>query len=286
MADPPMRTNSGDIPRAAESLLAFWLEAGVDVCLEAEPVDRLAPARPPATALPATAPPTRTAARAPPRRGGDPAAGSGDPGVEADRVAEARAAAGAASDLALLAAAIAAFEGCGLKHQGARQAVCWRGRADARLLLIGEAPGAEEDARGEPFVGRAGRLLDVMLAHAGLSDRCLIANTVYWRPPGNRTPTLAEQRVCAPFLERTIALVRPQLLLLLGAAAARSVLGAGEGILALRGKWSAWSADDSQPAIPVMPTLHPAFLLRQPLGKKKAWQDLMTLSARLEETKA
>lgn len=148
--------------------------------------------------------------------------------------------------------------------------------------MIGEGPGADEDARGEPFVGRAGKLLDRMLAAAGLTDRVLITNTVFWRPPGNRTPTPAEQAICAPFLERIIQLVQPRMLLLAGGASAKSVLKRDEGILSLRGRWFEWRSEDGAMELPAMPTLHPAFLLRQPGAKKRAWSDLLTLTERLD----
>jgi len=198
-------------------------------------------------------------------------------------VAEARRLAAAAQDLDALKAAIDGFEGCPIRFEGAaRQAVFSRGRPDAPLLIIGEGPGAEEDARGEPFVGRAGQLLDRMLAAAGLTDRVFITNTVFWRPPGNRTPSPAEQMTCAPFVERAIELVAPRMLLLLGAAAAKATLKREEGILSLRGRWFEWRSADESLELPAMPTLHPAFLLRQPAAKKKAWSDLMTLTERLD----
>ncbi len=157
-----------------------------------------------------------------------------------------------------------------------------RGAADAPVMIIGEAPGAEEDQQGAPFVGRAGKLLDRMVAAAGLTGRVFITNTVYWRPPGNRTPSPQEQMICAPFLERTIDLVAPRFLLLVGGASAKSVLQRPEGILTLRGRWFDWRAEGSDQVIPALPTLHPAFLLRQPAAKKKAWADLLTLTERLE----
>ena len=121
-----------------------------------------------------------------------------------------------------------------------------------------------------------------MLRHAGLIDSCLITNTVFWRPPQNRTPTPAEQRVCAPFLERAIELVAPKVLLALGAAAARSLLKANVGILAFRGRWVDWAGETGEPRLPAMATLHPAFLLRQPEAKKKAWADLLAVADRLD----
>ena len=164
----------------------------------------------------------------------------------------------------------------------ARQAVFSRGAPDAPVMIVGEGPGAEEDARGEPFVGRAGQLLDRMLAAAGLTDRVFITNTVFWRPPGNRTPTPAEQAACAPFVERAIELVRPKMLLLLGGASAKAMLRREEGILSMRGRWFEWRSADERLELPAMPTLHPAFLLRQPAAKKKAWSDILSLVQRLD----
>lgn len=256
---------------AAESLLAFWAEAGVDAMLLDAPVDRIAagriapPPQPVRTAAPAAGP-----ARAP----GPDVAGA---------VARARELAEAAHDLEALRTSIADFDGCPLKFEGAAtQAVVYRGRPDAPLMVIGEGPGAEEDRRGEPFVGRAGQLLDRMLAAANLSDRVLITNTVFWRPPGNRDPSPLEQMVCAPFLERAITLVAPRMLLLLGKAATKAMLAKDEGILSLRGRWFEWRSSDGTLELPAMPTLHPAFLLRQPAAKKRAWSDLLTLTERLD----
>ena len=258
--------------RVAESLLAFWAEAGVDAVLHDTPVDRIeagkfVPPKPPEK-KPLAAPP------APPRAGAGPDI--------AGAVAQARQLAAAAQDLEALKAAIAGFDGCSLKFEGARQAVFARGAADAPLLVIGVGPGAEEDARGEPFVGRAGQLLDKMLAAAGLSGRVFITNTVFWRPPGNRTPSAQEQAVCQPFLERAIELVAPRMLLLVGAPSAKSMLRRDEGILSLRGRWFEWRSESGHLELPAMPTLHPAFLLRQPGAKKKAWSDLLTLTERLD----
>lgn len=258
-------------PRAIESLLAFWVEAGVDVTYGDGPNDRMAAGlaalkpRPAATPQPIAA------------RGPGPA-----PGVDASAIASAREAAAAAADLAALEAAIAAYEGCDLKRQGARQAVFARGNPNAAVMVIGEGPGAEEDLQGAPFVGRAGKLLDKMLAAAGLTDRVFITNTVFWRPPGNRTPSPAEQAACAPFLERAIALVQPKMLMLAGGASAKHMLATPDGILSLRGRWFEWRSADGTLELPALPTLHPAFLLRQPAAKKKAWEDLLTLVERLD----
>jgi DNA polymerase len=257
---------------AIESLLAFWADAGVDAMLLETPLDRIeagkvAPPQPPARK--AAAPAVPSPARA-------------QPDVSA-AVAQAQALAAAAGDLEALATAISGFEGCPIRFEGAaRQAVVCRGRPDAPVMVVGEGPGAEEDAQGLPFVSRAGQLLDRMLAAADLTDRVLITNTVFWRPPGNRTPTPAEQAVCAPFVERAIQIVKPRLLLLVGGASAKAMLKREEGILSLRGRWFEWRSGDGSLEIPALPTLHPAFLLRQPAAKKRAWSDLLTLTERLD----
>ncbi|MGH6985702.1 MAG: uracil-DNA glycosylase [Caulobacteraceae bacterium] len=252
--------------RSLESLLLFWKEAGVEAALAEAPVDRtLSPAR-----------------RGPGVQPSSPSAISVTAGVQ-QTVELARKAATLARDLGELERAIGDFEGCPLREQGARQAVFARGAPEAAVMVIGEAPGGEEDLKGAPFVGRAGQLLDRMFAAAGLEGRVFITNTVYWRPPGNRTPTLAEQQVCAPFLHRSIELIGPRLLLLVGAAASTAMLGAKAGILALRGRWFSWRSGDGAVEIPALPTLHPAFLLRTPSAKKLAWSDLLLLAEKLEE---
>jgi DNA polymerase len=184
-----------------------------------------------------------------------------------------------APDLAALEAALAAFDGCALKKTA--KSLCFaRGNPKARLMLIGEAPGRDEDLEGRPFVGRAGRLLDRMLAAIGLGqDDVYITNVVYWRPPGNRTPTPQEVQACQPFLARQIELVAPKVLVLLGGAAAKQVLGTDEGIMKLRGKWRSYAAEGSE--IRTMATLHPAYLLRTPAAKRQAWRDLLLIKAAL-----
>ena len=262
--------------RAAEALLAFWADAGVDALYADEAIDRLAEGaeRLKARARPTPPPPPPTPIR--PVRPGVPNIDIGS------ALAQAEAMAAAAGSIEALAEAIAAFEGCPLRYEGARQPVFYRGGIDAPVMIIGEAPGADEDSQGQPFVGRAGKLLDKMLGAAGLTDRVFITNTVFWRPPGNRTPTPSEQAVCAPFVERAVALVKPRMLLLAGGASAKAVLKRDEGILAMRGRWFEWKSTDGALDLPAMPTLHPAFLQRQPAAKKKAWQDLLTLTERLD----
>jgi DNA polymerase len=263
---------TSDADRAAESLLAFWKDAGVDALMEEAPVDRtLTQTRQEVRPLAVVQSPAGPVARGP-----DLSAA----------VAGAHRLAAAAQDLVELEAAIAGFEGCPLRYEGAKRAVFARGAAHADVMVIGEAPGADEDAQGAPFVGRAGKLLDRMLDAAGLTGRVFITNTVYWRPPGNRTPSPQEQAVCAPFLEQAITLISPRILLLVGAASAKSVLKKNEGILTLRGNWFEWRAEEGGLTIPALPTLHPAFLLRQPQAKKKAWLDLLSLAERLDRDPA
>jgi DNA polymerase len=156
-----------------------------------------------------------------------------------------------------------------------------RGSDGAKLMLIGEAPGRDEDLQGKPFVGRAGQLLDLMLAAIGLSeDHVYITNTVYWRPPGNRTPTPEEVEACAPFLARQIELLAPKILVLLGGAAAKNILGVTEGIMRLRGKWLSYPCTAG--AITTLATLHPAYLLRNPGAKRYAWRDLLMVKEALQ----
>ena len=252
---------------AAASLLAFWADAGVDAAYAEAPIDRLVEGRRRLQPAKPAAPPAQR--RIEPARAAAPDV--------LGAAAQARDLAAAAGDLAELEAAIAAFDGCPLKFMGASKAVFARGAPDAPVMIIGEAPGADEDAQGAPFVGRAGKLLDKMLAAAGLTGRVFITNTVFWRPPGNRTPSPQEQAACAPFVERAIALVRPKVLLFAGGASAKAMLKRSEGILTLRGQRLQWAPEAGGPSIPAMPTLHPAFLLRQPQAKKKAWDDLLNL---------
>jgi DNA polymerase len=261
--------------RALESLLGFWSDAGVGYAYEDAPVDRMAEGRARLRA-PAKSPKPPPPTLAP--RGPAPTASAG--AAEA-----ARGMAAQAQDLDQLAAAIAAFEGCPLRYSGARQAVFARGNPEGPVMIVGEGPGGEEDEKGQPFVGRAGKLLDRMIEAAGLTGQVFITNTVFWRPPGNRTPSPEEQAACMPFVEKAIELVDPRYLLLAGGASAKAMLRTNEGILSLRGRWSVWTSADGRLTVPALPTLHPAFLLRQPQAKKKAWMDLLSLTAKLESAK-
>lgn len=187
----------------------------------------------------------------------------------------------AAGDIAALKAAIESFDGCELKRT-ARNTVFARGNAAAPLMVIGEGPGQEEDREGLPFVGRSGQLLDRMLAAIGLDETsAYITNVVFWRPPGNRKPSSEEIEMCRPFVERHIALAKPRFILLAGGISTQALLKSPQGIMALRGRWSEISVDGH--TVPALPTYHPAFLLRRPQEKAKAWADLLSLAERLEE---
>lgn len=184
-----------------------------------------------------------------------------------------------ANSLGELETALRAFDGCGLKAT-AKNLCFYRGAERARLMIVGEAPGREEDLEGRPFVGPAGQLLDKMLAAISLGEADVhITNVVYWRPPGNRTPTPQEAQVCRPFLERQIELVAPEALVLLGGAAAKHVLDIADGIMRIRGKWR--EASIGPLSIKALATLHPAYLLRTPAAKRLAWRDLLTIKAAL-----
>ena len=192
----------------------------------------------------------------------------------------ARTAARQAGSLEELRATLAGFDGCALKAT-AKSLCFYRGAAQSRLMLIGEAPGRDEDLAGKPFVGKAGQLLDKMLAAVGLSEANVhITNIVYWRPPGNRTPTPQEAQVCRPFLERQVELVAPDLVLLVGGSAAKEILGGTDGIMRLRGKWREITLGQSK--VRALATLHPAYLLRTPAAKRLAWRDMLAVKAALQ----
>jgi uracil-DNA glycosylase len=251
----------------ALSTLNWLVEAGADEAVAEEPVNRLtAKAAVQPLAVPRAAP-----ARAPVI----PAV------IEGDTVGGAMAAAAAATTLAELQAALEAFDGCPLKRT-ATNTVFADGVASGRVLLIGEAPGRDEDRVGKPFVGRAGQLLDKMLASIGLdrNTNAYITNVINWRPPDNRDPTPEEAAACLPFLRRHIELADPQVIILLGAVAARHVVGISDGIMKLRGRWLEYRVGDRM--VPLMPTLHPAYLLRQPAHKKLAWRDLQAVRDKMQ----
>jgi DNA polymerase len=269
---------------AAEAL-RWWRDAGVDLALDETPHDRFAESAAPAarrapiaaSAPRAVEPPEPVPASSAPA---NPAPTLTAPPDEAQR--SAREAAAAARSLDELRAALERFQGCGLKAT-ATQLVFADGAPEARIMLVGEAPGGDEDRIGRPFVGRAGHLLDRMLAAIGLDrTKVYIANVVPWRPPGNRTPTPQETAVCLPFVRRQIALVGPRILVCLGGSATQTLLDVKEGITRTRGVWREYRSDDGA-AIATLPMFHPAYLLRQPAAKRQAWADLRKLKRAVEE---
>lgn len=272
--------NAAASQNAARALLAFWRAAGVDMD-GAEAVFAAKPA--------AALPPAGTAAlveRSPFRI--DPPAPKAKPKAKLqpadDAVNTARALAAAAATVAELRAAVDKFEGCALKAT-ARNTVFSDGVDEGPVLILGEAPGRDEDEQGKPFVGPSGQLLDRMLAAIGLDRKSnvLISNTIYWRPPGNRDPTQGETVSCLPFVERLIELAQPKLLILTGKAAAHTVLKREDGVMKLRGRKLLYNREGLVAPVNAMVMLHPAYLLRQPQQKRLAWTDLLLAEAWLDD---
>ena len=192
-------------------------------------------------------------------------------------------AASAATSLADLRAALEAFDGCALKST-AKTTVFADGNQEGRLMVIGEAPGSDEDRQGLPFVGVSGKLLDRMLESIGFTrETAYITNVIPWRPPGNRTPTSEEVALCVPFLERHIALIKPEVVLMVGGLSAKTLLNRAEGITRLRGRWNEITLPGLDAPIPAIATFHPAYLLRSPQQKRLAWHDLLAVKAKLED---
>jgi DNA polymerase len=265
------------------ALLDFYVEAGVDIAVDESPHDRLAER--------ARAEETRSQQQvvAPASlRGQSPPEQPPVQRIEArtlpvspeDAAQTAREQARNAQNLAELEALLATFEGCGLRVT-AKNLVFADGNPEGRVMFVGEAPGADEDRIGRPFVGRSGQLLDRMLAAIGLDrTQVYIANVVPWRPPGNRTPTPQEVAICKPFIEKQIELADPDILVCLGGPSAQTLLGVRDGILKTRGRW--FSYQTGRREIRALATLHPAYLLRQPLQKRLAWRDFRALKRALE----
>lgn len=263
-------------------LLAFYAEAGVDDAIEEHGVDRFAqPEKAPARSLAAVEPPRPEPSSAPHFEPARPAPQQVRAVVpEEGQATLARERAAAASTLDELRSAMESFEGCNLRLT-AKQLVFADGNPQADLMLVGEAPGRDEDIEGLPFVGRSGQLLDRMLAAIGRDRTSVyIANVIPWRPPGNRTPTPIETEICRPFIERQIELVGPKVLVTLGSPSAKTILRTTEAITRLRGNWRI-HVTPSGMEVPTMPTLHPAYLLRTPAHKKFAWRDFLAVKAKL-----
>jgi len=250
-------------PEALADLLRWYVAMGADEAIDEVAPDRLA-----------SAPPTRPLAPT-------PAAGVAPDGS----AASARQLAAAATSLAELEAAVRAFEGCALKR-AATNTVFAEGVLGAAVMVIGEAPGADEDRLGKPFVGRSGQLLDRMLAAIGLSRRenAYITNVLFWRPPGNRKPTNDEIAACLPFVWRHVALLRPRLVVMCGGTATSALLGRADGIMRLRGRWFDLEIEGLADKVPALATYHPSFLLRAPVRKGEAWRDLLALQTKLKDT--
>lgn len=322
LADP---SRDMTVAAGLEALLDFYVSAGADAWLESGPVDAFAlTARPPVARQPygaqiqgthdqGTRPQTNQArsdqhdAAPASLRGGaqtgprpapaqehvrpvaqPPAAlttasGAVLPGDEA--VVAARDAARTAASLEELRETLARFEGCNLRLT-AKSLVFADGPANASLMFVGEAPGRDEDLRGVPFVGRSGQLLDRMIEAIGLArGDVYITNVVPWRPPGNRTPSPQETEICKPFVLRQIELVRPRVLVFLGGASAKALTGAQEGILRLRGRWTQMPLGEDG-SVAAVATLHPAYLLRNPVQKRLAWRDFLAVREALATAQA
>jgi len=264
--------------KAARDLLDFYVEAGVDALIGEAPVDRFAPVDPPMPA-PRAAPSVAVPRDLEIKGGSSPP----PPPLAApdEAIMAAREAAKSAKTLDELRAILDKFDGCALKPS-ATQLVFADGNPQARLMFVGEAPGRDEDIEGLPFVGRSGKLLDLMLRAIGLDrSQVYIANIVPWRPPGNRTPTPQESQICLPFIRRQIELADPDILVCLGGPSAQTLLGIKEGITKTRGRW--YTFDTGKREIRAMPTFHPAFLLRSPLQKRFAWRDFLAIKKALAE---
>lgn len=285
--------------------MQWYLDAGVDETTGEAPINRFVPPPPADVAAP-------TAQAVSSARAADAAAGAagaeqgraGGGGRAPERparpkpvslpsllpeeklVRHAVSLAAAAKSLSDLKDAVASFDGCPLKRT-ATNLVFSRGNPSARIVLIGEAPGAEEDRQGLPFVGPSGRLLDRMLASIGLTaNDVFISNTVFWRPPGNRVPTSSETAACMPFLQRMLELIDPDVLVALGGPAAAALLGRAESVGKLRGRWFPYQSPGLSRPLATTATFHPAYLLRSPAQKRLVWRDLLAIKRKLMDMNA
>jgi len=267
------------------ALLDWYVAMGIDEAIGETPHDSFAP-RPPrptpvAAAAPSPAPRPAPSITLPPL-----AAPAVRPIVSAsNEIAGARKLAEAATTLTELEAAVSSFEGCALRKT-ATHTVFADGTPHAPVMVIGEAPGGDEDRLGKPFVGRSGQLLDRMLAAIGLDRQTnvYITNILFWRPPGNRKPTEAEIALCLPFVWRHIALGMPRVVLLSGGTATSAILGRAEGITKLRGKWFDLAVPGVDSPVPALTTYHPSFLLRTPGRKSESWRDFLELQSKINAT--
>ena len=286
-------------PRAELTAALRWqLEAGADEAIGDAPIDRYAVAEKARKTAPAKAAPVKSAPAERPAPSAAPSSSqpvsappppqrTPRPLASANAEAEsAREIAASCTTLAELKAAVEAFDGCALKET-ATNTVFADGDPASDVMFIGEAPGAEEDRQGLPFVGVSGQLLDRMIAFIGLKrggtgrGGAYISNMLFWRPPGNRNPTPAEIASCLPFVHRHIELAGPKVLVFVGGTSAKTMLDTTTGIMRLRGRWHDFTLPNGI-TLPAMPTFHPAYLLRSPAGKREAWRDLLAIQAKLD----
>ncbi len=290
-------TTIHDPQKALRELLAFYVEAGVDAVVGEEPVNWLSRGdqgvsaqqenmtKRDASAQPAPAQPKAPLPKASFSKASTPLAASPAPADSAPPAPEAaimaaREAAARAPDLDTLRSLMERFDGCALKATASRL-VFADGNSQARLMLVGEAPGRDEDIQGLPFVGRSGQLLDRMLKAIGLDrTQVYIANVIPWRPPGNRTPTPQETQICLPFIRRQIELANPEILVCLGNPATQTLLTTRDGITRTHGRWFDYA--NGARTIRAIPTFHPAYLLRSPIYKRLAYADLRAIRAALD----
>jgi DNA polymerase len=281
-------------PLTAESLalLKLYIDWGADEAIESTPQSRLGATAAPAAAPARIQPGLSEARRAPPPPPAPPPAAARPAAPRIDHrklgpmdqaaIESARDFARNAQSLEDLKAALARYDGVSLRKT-ATNLVFADGNPKAEIMLVGEAPGADEDRQGLPFVGVSGQLLDRMMAAIGYDRSTFyITNVCFWRPPGNRKPTEAELAAQQPFVLRHIELVRPKVLVLVGGSSAQMLLGTTEGITRLRGKWFDYRSDGLDQPVPALPIFHPAYLLRQPELKREAWRDLLKLRIKLD----
>ena len=278
------------------AVLQWHIDMGCDECVADEPINRFETSAQAAVASASVAsdhaaPAGGSAAASPTAPTSSPqmpatTRGSKTSAAEIDsqlQISNARQAAENAQTIDDLRTAIEAFDGCALKKTATNLVLC-DGPADARLMLVGEAPGAEEDRQGVPFVGPSGVLLNAMLDSIGIPrEQVMISNSVFWRPPGNRTPTTQETVVCRPFIERLIEIVHPDVLVCVGAPSAHNLLGESQGISRLRGKWYTYQTPKLSAPINATAMFHPAYLLRTPIKKRDAWHDLLMIKRKLAD---
>lgn len=263
-------------------ILNWYIENGVDEALQEQPVNRLISDQPVKNTHKKNTQLSDNITYSAPNS--PSVADSSSKLIPRDKAIEfARTAAKSANTLEALRIVMNQFDGCPLK-QTAKNLVFGEGSAGSKIMFVGEAPGAQEDREGLPFVGPAGQLLNRLLAAISFERKDVyITNILPWRPPGNRTPTPTEIISCMPFIERHIELVRPKILILVGGIAAKSLLGSTQGIMRTRGKWLEYQHENLPSSIPARAILHPAYLLRSPAQKRETWIDLLEIKKKFDD---